>query len=227
LHQKINRLIDYLLPAKFPLLGEKAPDSVPIEARLKKVCQRPLNTLNRQSEAGVLPPAPFAAATRPATESKGAEKTSFSAEEPWIMDPKEFSAPPAAADAFPGKAPGEGRLTFSGFLGKAVGKVHESVEFWKETFENDPYVMKILREGYQIPVKMTSAKRSTRYRERNNQSARNEMDFVRKEVARLVEGGQVIKVDSPPTCVNPLSVAFKVNGDGSIKKRLVIDLSHG
>jgi hypothetical protein len=72
---------------------------------------------------------------------------------------------------------------------------------------------------------MTAAERSTRYRERNNQSARNKMDFVRKEVARLVEGGQVIKVDSPPTCVNPLSVAFKVNGDGSIKKRLVIDLS--
>jgi hypothetical protein len=56
----------------------------------------------------VLPPAPFAAATRPATESKGAEETSFSAEEPWIMDPKEFSAPPVAAGAFPSKAPGEG-----------------------------------------------------------------------------------------------------------------------
>jgi hypothetical protein len=99
------------------------------------------------------------------------------------------------------------------------------VEFWKETFENDPYVMKIIQEGYQISVKMTSAERSTRYRECINQSTRNKMDFVRKEVARLVEGSQVIKVDSPPTCVNPLSGAFKVNGDGSIKKRLVIDLS--
>jgi hypothetical protein len=85
--------------------------------------------------------------------------------------------------------------------------------------------MKILQEGYRIPVKMTPIERSTRYRERNNQSARNKMDFVRKEIARRVEGGQVIKVESPPTCVNPMSVVFEVNGDGSIKKRLVIDLS--
>jgi hypothetical protein len=51
------------------------------------------------------------------------------------------------------------------------------------------------------------------------------MDFVRSEVKRLVQGGQVIEVDKAPMCTNPLSVAFKVNGDGSIKRRLVIDLS--
>jgi hypothetical protein len=121
-------IISYL---RIPLLREKAPNSVPIKMRLKKVCQIPLNTLNRQSGAGGLPLASLAAASRPATESKGAEKTYFSAEDPWIVDPKEFSAPPAAADAFPGKALGEGRSTSSGFLGKAVGKVHKSVEFWK------------------------------------------------------------------------------------------------
>jgi hypothetical protein len=64
-----------------------------------------------------------------------------------------------------------------------------------------------------------------RYRKRNNQSARNEMDFVRAEVSRLLEGGQVLECEKPPLCVNPLSMAFKFNWDGSIKKRLVIDFS--
>jgi hypothetical protein len=64
-----------------------------------------------------------------------------------------------------------------------------------------------------------------RYRKRNNQSARNEMDFVRAEVSRLLEGGQVLECEKPSLCVNPLSVAFKFNWDGSIKKRLVIDFS--
>jgi hypothetical protein len=41
----------------------------------------------------------------------------------------------------------------------------------------------------------------------------------------LVPGGQVIEVDKARICTNSLSVAFKVNGDGSIKRRLVIDLS--
>jgi hypothetical protein len=41
----------------------------------------------------------------------------------------------------------------------------------------------------------------------------------------LLEDGQIVECKSPPLCVNPLSVAFKVNADGSIKKRLVIDLS--
>jgi hypothetical protein len=51
------------------------------------------------------------------------------------------------------------------------------------------------------------------------------MEFVRTEAARLLEDGQIVECKSPPLCLNPLSVAFKVNADGSIKKRLVIDLS--
>jgi hypothetical protein len=64
----------------------------------------------------------------------------------------------------------------------------------------------------------------TMYRERNNNSARQEMDFVRHEADRLVEAGQVIEVAKAMRCTNPLSMAFKINGDGFIKKRLVIDL---
>jgi hypothetical protein len=62
----------------------------------------------------------------------------------------------------------------------------------------DSYVEAILKEGYRIPVKMTTAERSTRYRERNNQSARDNMDFVRKEVARLLADGQIVETFCRP-----------------------------
>jgi hypothetical protein len=156
-------------------------------------------------------------------------KTSQSSllDEPWVCGPSKFSAPPAPPDAFPGRTAAGIRQPSSGFLGKAVGNIHDpdTIEFWKKTITEDVYVENILREGYKIPVKMSPEERSTIYRERNNKSARLEMDLVRSEVGRLVQGGQVIEVEKAPICTNPLSVAFKVNGDGYIKRRLVIDLS--
>jgi hypothetical protein len=101
---------------------------------------------------------------------------------------------------------------------------HQLIDFWKETFEEDPYVWSIVEKGYKIPVKMTVEEKSTRYRERNNKNARDNMDFVRKEVKRLLDGGQVIKVDKPPKVINPQSVVYKINADGTEKPRLVIDL---
>jgi hypothetical protein len=136
------------------------------------------------------------------------------AEEPWIGGFNEFSAPSAEKDAFPGlTAAGHLPLPNSGFLGRAVGSVHEptSVKFWKETFEKDIYVENILRFGYKIPVKMSTEEATKTYREKNNKSARDEMPFVRSKVKRLVKRGQVIQVDSAPRCTNPLSVAFKIN----------------
>jgi hypothetical protein len=156
-------------------------------------------------------------------------KTSQSSllDEPWVCGPSEFSASPAPPDAFHGRSAAGTLQPSSGFLGKAVGSIHDpdTIKFWKKTFTEDVYVKNILREGYKIPVKMSPEERSTIYRGRNNKNARSEMDFVRLEVERLVQGGQVIKVDKAPMCTNPLSVAFKVNGDGSIKRRLVINLS--
>jgi hypothetical protein len=147
-------------------------------------------------------------------------------DEPWVNSPNEFSAPSAKPGAFSSPVGNEDLpAVASGFLGKAVGTVHENLEYWEQTFKADPYVSLILKNGYKIPVKMSAAQRITRYREKNNQSARNEMDFVRSEVARLLKDGQIVECKSPPRCTNPLSVAFKVNADGSIKRRLVIDLS--
>jgi hypothetical protein len=111
------------------------------------------------------------------------------------------------------------------FLGGAVGGLHEAIQFWNNTFEKDDYVYNILKHGVKIPVKMTAAEAATHYRERNNKSAREEMTYVRAEVARLVKDSQVVKMKIAPICTNPLSVAHKINADGSTKKRLCIDLS--
>jgi hypothetical protein len=140
--------------------------------------------------------------------------------------PVEFSATPTPTDATPGPTRSSVPATaLSGFLGKVVGTIRESIGFWEETFEKEVYVSGILKNGYKIPVQMTPEQRATIYREKDNKSARTEMDFVRTEVARLVVAGQVVEVTKAPKVTNPLSVAFKVNPDGSIKKRLVIDLS--
>jgi hypothetical protein len=106
-----------------------------------------------------------------------------------VLSPKEFSAPPRTPEALSVsqvQAGNEGSSsTVPGFLGKAVGSVHESLKYWKDTFEDDAYVRSILEKGYKIPVNMSDTERRTRYREKNNQSARNEMPYVRAEVARL------------------------------------------
>jgi hypothetical protein len=38
------------------------------------------------------------------------------------------------------------------FAGKAVGSVHERLEFWKEKIGADEYVLNIVKEGYRLPV---------------------------------------------------------------------------
>jgi hypothetical protein len=108
------------------------------------------------------------------------------AEEPWVDGAVEFSAPLATPGAFPTQAAVKGIPKHSGFLGKAVGSIHQSLKYWKETFGEDVYVEQILRHGYKILVKMSGAEAKTVYREKNNKSARNEMAYVREEVARLV-----------------------------------------
>jgi hypothetical protein len=145
----------------------------------------------------------------------------------FVLSPKEFSAPPRAPEALSVSQvqTGDEGISSTGFLGKAVGLVQESLKYWKDTFEDDSYVRLILVNSYKIPVNMSDTERRTRYREKNNQSARNQMPYMRAEVARLLAAGQIVEVTTAPLCTNPLSVAFKVNMDGSIKKQLVIDLS--
>jgi hypothetical protein len=178
--------------------------------------------------AGIVPKAPPADKVLKAGQ-KAVECNIPPADKPWLSGLHEFSAPHAAPDTFSGRTVWEGPAQpCPGFLVKAVGHIYEAetLKFWKENFDKDVYVENILRSIYNRPVQMMPEEAKTTYRERNNNSARQEMDFVRHEVDRLVEAGQVIEVAEAMRCTNPLSVAFKINGDdGSIKKRLVINLS--
>jgi hypothetical protein len=96
---------------------------------------------------------------------KGAEGfLNSGTEEPWVLNPNEFSAPLADQRAFSSHAGKVGQRTAkSGFLGKAVGSVHENLKYWKDTFEADAYITSILEKGYRILVKMSKAERTTAY----------------------------------------------------------------
>jgi hypothetical protein len=75
--------------------------------------------------------------------------------EPWVGAFQEFSAPRAPPEAFPRRKGGKDVIHGQpGFLGKAMGSVHDpkTLKFWKKTFEEDVYVENILHEGYKISV---------------------------------------------------------------------------
>jgi hypothetical protein len=85
-------------------------------------------------------------------------------EEPWVLNSNEFSALLADQEAFSSHQGKVGQRTAkSGFLGKAVGSVHENLKYCKDTFEADAYVTSILEKGYRIPVKMLKAERTRAY----------------------------------------------------------------
>lgn len=81
--------------------------------------------------------------------------------------------------------------------------------------------MKILKEGYEIPFKCSPEP----YYERNNKTARDNMQVVRQIVADMVTKGIVKIVKERPRVVSPLGLVSKVQEDGSIKHRLVFDAS--
>jgi hypothetical protein len=109
-----------------------------------------------------------------------------------------------------------------GQRGRPIGKIHERVDFWVEHFCPDAYVRGILDHGFKVPVDWEKIPEA--YEEADNKSARTNYDFVREEVARLLESGQVVEWDAKPRCCNPLTVAVKRLDNGGLKKRLVLDL---
>jgi hypothetical protein len=87
----------------------------------------------------------------------------------------------------------------------------------------DAYVLGILDDGSRVPVDWEKIPEA--YKEADNKSARENYGFVREEVARLLESGQIVRWDTKPRCCNPFAVAVKRKDDGELKKRLVLDLS--
>ena len=71
-----------------------------------------------------------------------------------------------------------------------------------------------MNEGYSLPF----AQLPPAVFLRNNRSAFRNSEFVGAAILELLEQGLIIEVNSPPRCINPLSVA-----EGK-KLRLVLDL---
>jgi hypothetical protein len=107
--------------------------------------------------------------------------------------------------------------------GMPVGSIHDRVDHWESRFELDNFTRRILKEGYRVPLPKGFPEQQ--YEEKDNRSARDNYDFVRTEVRKLIGLGRVVEANCKPICINPLTVASKVKVDSEVKLRLVLDLS--
>jgi len=102
------------------------------------------------------------------------------------------------------------------------GGIHgpKEIKFWEKVLKSPEWVMTILREGYALPFMNEP---TGTYEEDNNRSAVVDEDFIRQEVSKWEKQGVIEFVQEKPTAVSPLTVAKKINDDGSVKKRLCWD----
>ncbi len=104
-----------------------------------------------------------------------------------------------------------------------AGSIHkkEFFGFWKEVLEASEWVLNTLAKGYLIPFREDPPE----YGERNNKTARDEMKLVRGIISEMISKGIVYVVKEKPRCVNPLGLVSKKQENGSVKHRLVLDVS--
>ena len=82
--------------------------------------------------------------------------------------------------------------------------------------------MDILKDGYKLPFK--EGCEPQQYREENNKSALEHIDFAYEETERWESRKGVKEVWKPPHCISPLTVAARLVADAE-KLRLCLDLS--
>ena len=106
-------------------------------------------------------------------------------------------------------------------LENVAGRIHkkEFRQFWERELEADKWVMHVIKEGYKIPF----SEEPHEYMEPNNQSAKRNINFVRKTLAEWESAGIIERLSEKPKCVSPLSVATRTFYDGSEKMRLCWD----
>ena len=105
-----------------------------------------------------------------------------------------------------------------------AGSIHrpEVRRFWKEELKADERTLRILEEGYKLPFK--AGCQPQRYQEKNNKSAVKHEAFTIKETEKWASKKVVKEVSEKPTCVSPLTVAERLQGEVE-KLRLCLDLS--
>jgi hypothetical protein len=93
--------------------------------------------------------------------------------------------------------------------------LHRHLGWWKLNVKNS-YITGVIEHGYKLPL--TSMPKPEWLK--NNRTARENSDFVDKEVSSLLEKGIVIELRHQPIVINALTVATNAEG----KKGLVLDL---
>ena len=98
------------------------------------------------------------------------------------------------------------------------GKLQECLGFWKEELQAPPSVIKVIEQGYLLPLKNEPSPKITK----NQASAIANQQFIDQSLSELLQTGCVRVVDSAPHICSPLAVVEGSTG----KKRLVINLRY-
>ena len=77
------------------------------------------------------------------------------------------------------------------------------------------YILEVIEEGYKIPFKAHPNVR----RSKNNKSARDNPEFVKEEISKLLTKKCISEIQEEPHVINPLTAAYNKKG----KPRLVLD----
>ena len=107
--------------------------------------------------------------------------------------------------------------TFKDLHYSPVSSIHDksAVSFYKFVLNCNPLVLDTLLYGYK-PVFHTPPESSY---ERNNKTARADMNFVRDEVKKLVQKEAVVRLDYKPFVVSPLTVSSRTDCITNITKK--------
>ncbi|XP_021341945.1 uncharacterized protein LOC110442586 [Mizuhopecten yessoensis] len=98
-----------------------------------------------------------------------------------------------------------------------VGRLKGSIQYWEKKGTSEA-VLSIIESGYKLPFREIPPSVVLS----NNKTARDNPDFVKAEIEKLLRLGCVTEVPLCPAVVNPLTVAFNKTG----KPRLVLDCRH-
>ena len=94
------------------------------------------------------------------------------------------------------------------------GRLAQSFDFWEGKLEAPPFVRDIIKQGYSFPFQVFTPHCFLS----NNRSALRNPLFAQSVILELLEWQLIQEHNSPPHCVNPLTVA-----EGK-KLRLVVAL---
>ena len=97
-----------------------------------------------------------------------------------------------------------------------AGRLEKSANFWETCLEAPEFVLSIIKEGYRLPF---GQYQSTCFLA-NNKPSLDHTQFVQEAILELLSNDCIVEHNTPPFCVNPLTLA-----EGK-KLRLVIDLRH-